>query len=153
MQLEEMSLQERHELAVVVTLACIRRLEAIIERSGPRDDAQERRLDLLARKAVDRAELLEVHRRKLQSKGPSQMPRKDVARVLSRHFPSFEWTLGEGTLDPEAGTYLAEVLEEECEAFYRSLAVGLEESESRSLFRSLGRPDPSLLDFVRNMVV
>jgi len=63
MQLEEMSLQERHELAVVVTLACIRRLEAIIERSGPRDETQERRLDLLARKAVDRAELLEVHRR------------------------------------------------------------------------------------------
>jgi hypothetical protein len=153
MNLEELTLQEKHELAVVVTLACVRRLEVLMKRSDPQDSALLRLRDSLAGKALDRAEELEPYRSRTRSVGPRTLARKDIDGLISQHFPSFKRSLGEGYLDREAGTYLAECLEEECAAFYQSLAEGLEDGDSRTLFRTLGKQDLSFLDFVRNVLL
>jgi hypothetical protein len=153
MNLEELTLQEKHELAVVVTLACVRRLEVLLQRSDPQDSGLQSLLNSLARKALDRAEELEQDRLGAHSGGPSKLAKKDVEGLISQYFPSFKRSLGEGCLDREAGTYLAECLEAECAAFYQSLAEGLEDCDSRTLFRTLGKQDLSFLDFVRHVLL
>jgi len=153
MKLEELTLRERHEFAVMVTLACVRRLEALTRRSDPEDVAVHRLLDNLAKKALDRAMELESFRLRVLSRGPSRLSRKFAEELIRLHFPSFSRPLGEGPLDREGATYLAECLEEECANFYQSLAEGLEEGDSHTLFQSLGRQDLSFLAFVRHVLL
>jgi hypothetical protein len=153
MNLGDLTLRERHEFAIVVTLACVRRLQILTQCSDPEDAGVQGLLDSLAKKALDRTEELDLFRRRTLSKKPSRLNRKVTEELLRRHFPSFSRPLGEGRLDREAATYLAECVEEECAGFYRSLSDGLEDSDSRTLFRTLGNQDLSFLEFVRHVIL
>lgn len=151
--LRELSIQERHELAVAAALACVRRLEAMTQRADPRDEALQRLLESLANKALVRAEELECCRPTGQPTGTCRLTRKETGILLRRHFPSLASPLGEGCLTRETATSLAECMEEECAAFYQSLAEGTEDQDSGIPFKALGRQHLSFLEFVRHVLL
>jgi len=144
---------ERIELALAAGRSCIRRTETLVMQADPQDGPLQNLLKTLAKKAAQRLGDLERHARSLPGTGATRWTGKELRDLLRKRFPSLSRPLGESWVNRESGTYLAECLEEECAAFYRDLAAGETDGETRALFENLARQDRSILEYVRRVLL
>ncbi len=143
--LGDLSLKERLALCERAEAACVERFREIAGRSDPSDKPLLGLIrDLVAEEEGHLADI-----RRFSEKVPAppgwRLDEELLARLIRLRFPSFGRVFGEGFLSRDVALYFAECLEMESSRFYRALADGAPDGESRDFFRRVAEGEESHL--------
>jgi hypothetical protein len=153
MNLDDLRVSEKQDLALAATAACVDRLKKLTRWSDPHDAALHAFLQSLLQNEERRFDELERAGIRRDRSGPGRLSQADRRRMLKEFFPSFYKPFGEGPMDREREMYLAECLEEESARFYREMADHATDPANEDLFLRLEREDDSFLQLVRDVLL
>jgi hypothetical protein len=153
MQLEELTLGEKIALCQRAELAVGSRLHLFARLVDPEDEPLRQLLLDLASDEARR--LVEIERLSAWAGTPAatRLTPEELDHIVLDHFPSLSKSTGEGMIQRESGTYLAQCLQEESVRLYRQLAEHAGDGESRSFFLHWLREGEWDIDFIRNVIL
>ena len=153
MTLESLSLKHRVALCRRAATAAARRLRTLAGRVQPGDEPLRRFFENLARNEENRLAEMGTFDARIDSPLKEGVQEEDLDQLVGRFIPSLSISSGEGFLDRESGTYLAECLQEESARLYSTLASQAPDEESRTFFLQSKEAEESSVKFVRQVLL
>lgn len=153
MDLQQLALGEKIALCRRAEAAVGKRLKMLARWADPEDDSLRQLFLELANDQEVR--LVDIDRLCAWAGElpPCRVTDEDLDRLIRRHFPSLYRSTGEGHIQREAGTYLAQCLQEEAVRLYRTLADQATDGESRTFFLHWSREAEWDIDFIRSIIL
>jgi hypothetical protein len=153
MDLKDLALGEKVALCRHVEHAVAKRLKLWSRWVDPQDASLRQLFMDLAEDAV--ARLADIDRLSEWVGAPPVVRLSDglMDELVIQHLPTLTRSTGEGLIQRESGTYMAQSLQEESTRLYRALADGATDGESRIFFLHWSREGEWDTEFIRSVIM